>query len=359
MKMKTVVIAAALAASTLPAFAADKLKLSEVLAASDVTISGRVDAGYDYANTQDGSGPLGAAFNTDSNSFVLHQAALNIVRAPAEGVGGAVTVLLGEDAKVLNAAAADSFDIGNQFNLLQGYVSYAHGPITVIGGRFLTLAGAEVIDSSANFNATRGILFNVQPLSHTGVRGSYKVNDTLSFTGGLVNSIGIGNQDRFTGNGKTKTVELNGVLTTGPLTNALTVYVGDEGANKDSGRTILVDTVSTYALSPATTFVLNADYLAVEQTKNDTADLFGFALYGNQKLGKACRVAARAEYVHNNQGNFGRNLSAYTLTYGHTVAEGLEVMAEARLDDSAGDKFYASADRNTQIIGTVKAVYKF
>ena len=354
MKMKTVVVAAAVFAGAMPAFAADKLKLSDVLAASDVTVSGRVDASYDYANTQDGVGPIGAGFNTDSNSFVLHQAALNIVRAPAEGVGGAVTVLLGEDAKLLGGDSGNS-----QVALLQGYVSYAHGPVTVIGGRFLTLAGAEVIDSSANFNATRGLLFNFQPTYHTGVRGSYKVSDSLSLTGGLMNSIGIGNQDQNTGNGETKTVELNGVLSTGPLTNALTVYIGDEGSPKDSGRATLIDLVSTYALSPATTLVLNADYGSFEVAKDDNADFYGLALYGNQKLGKACRVAARAEYVHNNDTPFGRNLSAYTLTYGHTVAEGLEVMAEARIDDSGADKFYATADGNTQIIGTIKAVYKF
>lgn len=353
MKMKTLA-AAALAVSALPAVAAEKLSLADVLSASDVSISGRVDVSYDYTNTQGGAAPALVGFNADSNSFVLHQAALNIVKAPAAGVGGAVTVLLGEDAKLLGGDSGNS-----QIALLQGYVSYTGDKYSLQAGRMLTLAGAEVIDSSANFNATRGLLFFFQPVYHTGVRGTYKLADGLSVTGGLMNSSFIGNQDSNTSNGEAKTLELNAVYTKGAFTSALTAYLGDEAGDKESGFTSVIDYVGTYALSDATTLVLNADYFATELSSNNTADGYGFALYGNHKLGKACRVAARAEYVHSNEATVGRNLSAYTLTYGHTVADGLEMMVEARADWAAGDNVYPTADPDSQYTGVIKAVYKF
>lgn len=350
MKIKTLAVAAALFAVSAPSLAeGSKLTLSDVLSASDVTLSGRVEAGYDYANTTNEAAPTGAAFNTSASAFQLHQAALNIVKAPATGVGAAVTILAGEDARVLTG--------GDEVQLLQGYVSYTNGSLTVIGGRFLTLAGAEVIDSSANVNATRGILFNIQPTYHNGVRATYKIADSLSVTGGLMNSAGpadSGDDDR-------KTIELNATYTGIPnLTNSLTVYAGDEDSStQDSGRYTLIDYVGSYALTPSTSLALNADYLSYENAKTDTSDGYGFAAYVNQKLGDKCRVAGRAEYLHISETVPGRNRKAFTLTYGHTVATGLELVAEARADLTGEKGSFTTNDTDSQYIGTVRAVYKF
>ena len=353
MKMKTLAAAAALFAISAPVLAEGKLSLTDVLATSDVTVSGRVDASYDYANTKGTAAPLFGGFQTENNSFVLHQAAINNVKAPASGVGGAVTILGGEDSKTLTGT-------GNDLTVLQGYVSYTQGAVSVIGGRFLTLAGAEVIDSSANFNATRGLLFFFQPTYHNGVRGTYKVSDALSFTGGVVNSIFPANRDSSTAAPKQKTVELNAVYTVAGITNALTAYVGKESAVKDAGNTTLIDYVGSYPVTKELTLVLNADYFALQNSKNDTSDGYGVATYANYKLDAANRVAGRAEYVHQSEPTaFGRNVSAVTLTYGRTVASNLEVLVEGRADLSGSEKLFATADPSNQYIGTVKAIYKF
>jgi len=52
-------------------------------------------------------------------------------------------------------------------------VQYAHGPLTIIGGKFVTLAGAEVINSTLDTNYSRSILFGYAiPFSHTGARSA-------------------------------------------------------------------------------------------------------------------------------------------------------------------------------------------
>jgi len=46
----------------------------------------------------------------------------------------------GEDMKILNASEGGN---PNRFDVIQGFIRYAKGPLTVIGGKFVTLAGAK------------------------------------------------------------------------------------------------------------------------------------------------------------------------------------------------------------------------
>ncbi len=372
MKMKTLAAVAAAFAVSAPVFADSKLNLDDVLTASGITVSGRVEAGYDIANTKatptSVPSPEFAYFNK-GDSFVFHQAALNIVKAPVSGVGGAITVIAGDDAKALTNSLT-----GSDVYLLQGYVSYATGALTVIGGRFLTLAGVEVIDPSANFNASRGIVFNTQPFFHTGVRATYKVSEALSLTGGLVNSVnGPGAIDT----NHMKTLELNATLVAGILTNSLTAYVGKEVPQKSVGTSLTIDYVGTLAVSPALTLAVNGDYynyddsaVAGSKTKNG----YAVAGYANYKLDAVNRVALRAEYVDGKDnavagglattagpsGVLPKSLTSYTLTLGHALTSNFEVTAEGRLDDATkGSQTFATKKGDTEYIGSIRAVYKF
>lgn len=347
MKMKTLAVVAAALAVAAPAFAESKATLSDVLANSGVTVSGRAEAGYDVANTVGNAAPLFGNFNK-GDSFVLHQVGLNLAKTSASGFGGAVTLLGGEDARVLTG--------GDELMILQGYLSYTAGKLTVIGGRFLTLAGAEVIDAGANFNSSRGVLFATQPTSHNGVRATYKVSDTLSLTGGLLNSINPTNVD---GN-HNKAVELNAVLVTGALTNSLTAYASDENPAKKIGRSTVIDYVGTLPITPATTLALNADYYNVDKGSNND-DGYGFAAYVNHKLDAANRIALRGEYLHGGDLGFGANhIKAYTATFGHAINSDFELVAEARIDNAnKGNNIYPTKNADTQYLGSIRGVYKF
>ena len=59
--------------------------------------------------------------------------------------------------------------------------------LDIYAGKFVTFLGYEVIESPANLNFSRGLLFtNAIPLTHTGVYADYKFNDTFEAKFGIV-----------------------------------------------------------------------------------------------------------------------------------------------------------------------------
>jgi len=108
--------------------------LSDTLAASGVTLNGYVDAAYSYLSG-DGvftSGVADRVFDTEPNSFNVHQAALIAAYQPKDGFGAYLNLTAGRDARVIK-----SFDTTtNDFDVTQAYVQYAHGPLTIIGGKY-------------------------------------------------------------------------------------------------------------------------------------------------------------------------------------------------------------------------------
>src|SRR6266853_76284 len=131
--------------------------LTDVLAASGVDLRGYADAAYSYLSGMGvfTSGVADRVFDTEPNSFNLHQAALIIGYQPKEGFGGLVNLTAGRDARVI----ASLGEATSNFDVTQAFVQYAHGPLTIIGGKFVTLAGAEVINSTQDTNYSRSILF--------------------------------------------------------------------------------------------------------------------------------------------------------------------------------------------------------
>src|SRR6266568_5175081 len=86
-------VSAAFAAPTLAlAQAARAPTLSQVLDASGLDVSGYVDAGYSYANKNvEAAPPAGFSnrvFDSQNNSFALHQFGLRVAKQPTRGFGG-------------------------------------------------------------------------------------------------------------------------------------------------------------------------------------------------------------------------------------------------------------------------------
>ncbi len=92
--MKKLLIAAAVSA----AFAAPTVALAQaaraptlgqVLDASGISVDGYIDAGYSYANRNlEAGGFTDRVFDSQNNSFALHQFGLNVAKQPKEGFGG-------------------------------------------------------------------------------------------------------------------------------------------------------------------------------------------------------------------------------------------------------------------------------
>src|SRR5712675_3706850 len=160
--------------------------LKDVLTTSGIDIHGYVDAAYSYLSGSGlfKSGVADRVFDTEPNSFNVHQAALIAAYQPKDGFGAYLNLTAGRDARVIK-----SFDTTtNDFDVTQAYVQYAHGPWTIIGGKYVTLAGAEVINPTGDVNYSRSILFGYAiPFAHTGIRATYAASDSLTLIIGVNN----------------------------------------------------------------------------------------------------------------------------------------------------------------------------
>lgn len=124
-----------------------------------------------------------------NNGFNLNQAQLRISKPLAEDGWGFTTKLLaGHDAGLIHSTGlGGSTDIDVQ----EAYVSMAVAKIAGLsftGGKFVTYAGVEVIESPLNMMIEPGLLFFYgMPFTHTGAKLGYTVNDMLTLSGGVAN----------------------------------------------------------------------------------------------------------------------------------------------------------------------------
>ena len=108
----------------------------------------------------------------------------------------------------------------------QAYATFAPVKgLTIDFGKFVTTAGAEVIEANKNWLYSRSIAFFNIPLLHTGFRAGYKVNDMFSLQASVVNGWnGVGIAPDITG-AKTYGASVN-VTVPGGLNIIGTTYIG-------------------------------------------------------------------------------------------------------------------------------------
>lgn len=336
--------------------------LSDVLRASGLTATGYVAASYYHSNGFSSD----HQFDNKHDSFQVDQAAFTLAYQPKEGFGALVNVAAGEDMKILNAAEGSN---PNTFDIVQGFVQYVGGPVTVIAGKYVTLAGAEVIAPTGNSNFSRSFLFYAEPLTHTGIRASYAVTDTLSLVAGVNNGW---NYSSLTTSGS-KTAEVG--LSWAPakiFALAAQAYVGKD-PTFDAQRT-LVDAVATYNATDALTFILSFDWGKQEQhTSGDpTLEWNGAAFYTNYALSDQWRVSLRLEYLDDKNGfvtgtGVAQTLKEGTITFGYDPVKNFELRLEGRYDKSTEPTFVRSISENpdvnplanSQTGFALQGVYKF
>jgi hypothetical protein len=350
---------------------------TDTLAAWGISANGYIAASY-YASN--GYPANIHQFDVDHDTFQLDQAGFSVAYQPKQGFGALIDLMAGEDARILHIAE-DGHD--NSFDLRQAYIQYASGSLTLIGGKFVTLAGAEVINPTQNTNFSRSLLFTLaEPLTHTGVRATLALSDTFSVIAGVNN----GWNTTSTSYGS-KTGEL-GIAWTPNKTFSLAAqsYVGKFGATVPGldGVRSLVDVVGTYNATSALTFILNFDWDRQDQAFGPgTADAswYGVAGYANYAFNDQWRVSVRGEYLDDADGfltsaaelpgytgpTIGQHFGEGTVTLGYSPVKSFELRMEGRYDTAQTNLFLRSravgaspaqfADSLSQI--ALQGVYKF
>ncbi|HSS46384.1 MAG TPA: outer membrane beta-barrel protein, partial [Burkholderiales bacterium] len=364
--------------------------LDDVLEAWGLSLNGYLDVSYSYLSTSGKFAPppaTPASLNSrvsdfQHNSFSVHQAAFTLAKQPKEGFGALVNLTAGEDADVIHSFGS-GFGTTTNFDVTQAFAQYAKGPFTAIGGKYVTLAGAEVINPTQDTNFSRSILFGFAiPFTHTGVRGTYAVSDTLSFILGVNNG-----WDQLQDANSSKTAEVG--VSYAPLKNlsiAAQGYFGREPVtaplpSTQQGFRSLVDVVATYTATDKLTLILNGDWGAQKNTAgsglvttgNNTARWYGLAAYGIYQFTDQWRGSLRAEYFGDKDGyrtGVAQDWKEVTLTLAYLPTKNIELRGEVRADRSNGTlstggpvsgafvKTNGSLSKNQTSVG-LEALFKF
>lgn len=340
-------------------------------------LTGHVDVGY--TNLRDSgkfvSGINSRVFDFKRNDVVLHAVDLQLAKTPENGFGGLLDVTLGKDADTIaaygtidrNRGPANGVD--KRADVTQAYAHFGAGALTLIAGKYVTLAGAEVIKSAADTNYSRSILFGYAiPFTHSGVRATYKMGETLSFVAGV-------NQgwDAFKDTNSDKTLELQAAFMPDKSMSFLfTGYSGKERVanypkSDANGTRNLLDVVATFTVAEPLTLILNYDYGTQEggSASGGKAKWHGIAGYANYQFNDQWRLSLRAEYFDDKDGyrtGIVQKWKEATATVAYLLGKNLEFRAEVRGDRSDQLAFLKSdrvaATRTDRSLG-LEVLYKF
>ncbi len=332
--------------------------LDDVLEAWGLTLNGYLDVSYSHLNGNGAfvGGTPDRVFDAQHDSFSVHQAAFTLAKQPKEGFGGLINVIVGEDADVI-APFNQNPGSKSKVDLTQAFVQYAKGPLTGIGGKYVTLAGAEVINPTQDTNFSRSILFGYAiPFTHTGVRGTYAVSDALSLILGLNNG-----WDLLQDTNGSKTIESG--ISYAPLKNLSLTAAGYFGNEKLCGSACvpgvgpgtlggpggyrgLFDAVVTYNATDKLTLILNPDYgwqdnaSTATPTGHGVAIWEGIAGYAIYQFTDQWRGSLRLEYFNDKEGyrtGVKQQWKELTYTLAYLPNKNIELRGEFRYDRSNGN----------------------
>lgn len=396
-KMNSFVRIAALAAAiAAPALAwpqaAQPESKDEGLKLGIFDVTGYVDISANHLSRRNVfiSGVQSRVFDLERSGLAVRQVAVTLANQPKEGLGGLVNLTVGKDADLIAAyktnpnngkgcnvatglnADGTSCD-RDRFDVTQAFLQYATGSWTVIGGKFVTLAGAEVIASPSNPNFSRSILFGYAiPFTHTGLRVKYDFSDTFSLTGG-VNQGWDDIKDTNSSKGyeigaafaPSKIVTLNAMFHGGKERVGGLVNTGPEGDRN------LFDAVVTVNATDKLTFIVNYDRGTQDNTGGAVpsgatkAVWSGWAGYANYQFTDQWKLSFRAEILDDKDGyrtGVVQKWKEATLTLAWLPTKPIELRAEVRRDRSNVAAFLdrdGVTGRNTNSSYGLQFLYKF
>ncbi len=320
-----------------------------------VNLTGLADVYYAYnANNPPNSNTYPGGTITEPFSFRNDRFGLNLIELQLDKpvdktapLGFRFALGFGDAMTAINNASNIGNDGRNSSTqyLKEGYLSY-FAPLgkglQVDFGKFVTPAGAEVIETNQNWNYSRSLLFYYAiPYYHFGARAKYTFNDKWSITGYMTNGWNnvVASNSGKTGGvsivwNATKKVTLTENYLGGPRDIA---GVGDNGPWNH-----LTDTVLTYNPTAKLSLMANFDYDHQGLHSNLGKDYTGIAGYAKYAVSPKVAVAGRFEYFNDHDGfatGKAQHLNEFTGTLERKFAGHLISRLEYRHDDSNQDFF--------------------
>jgi hypothetical protein len=393
----TLGLAAVGAVSLASAARADETKMSQVQTAlSDTTISGYVDVAATWRPGSDQNAstlsPFGQAPNVPLYSFAKNDGfSLNAIDIAIDkpmdespwASGYHVELMAGSDAvPAHNNFIGAAFGSAGFNAIRQAYIAL-RTPVGNSGidwkvGVWDTIIGYESTSSPLDPNYTRSYGYTIEPTTHTGILGTYKVNDMLSVSAGIANT---GNDNiGFGGLNATATYEsqktyLAAIAFTAPdsagwlkgaTLNAGVIDAIDSGANIGSMTWWYVGaTIPT----PATALKLGAsfDYFDAHASAG-AGETWAAALYASYQINDKASLNLRGEVANDDWGNlyagFGSGArdqnEAITATLQYNLWANVISRAEFRWDHvEHGGAFGTAFQRSNDFMLALNLIYQF
>lgn len=291
-------------------------------------IGGFAAASYNYNfESFDNGDTTTANFNpshTETNTFQVDQVWISLDNAATEDSRGGAHI----DYEWGNVNGA-----GSSGTLYSAYVSYLApigNGINFDAGLMPTLIGAEVNPTNANFNVTRGQVWNLQPITNVGLVASMQLNDEISMSFGVLNDqnsaplVDTNNEKAITGQ----------LGWTGENTTASFQFVwGQEGMDVDTG---IYNFVITH--SGIEDLQVWADYtlVSIDPDGGSSGETHGIAVAGRMALSDELGLSLRGEAVIVDTDIETETYSA-TVTTDYALTDHLTAKGEVRMDFAPDD----------------------
>lgn len=314
-----------------------------------IKIGGMVYGSYNYNfNNPDSKDNSLRVFDNRANNFTFDLAQLSLSKEEEGGVGFKLLLDYGRTARGIASDWNGDGSLSNStdnFEVQEAYATYTVGigqGLGIKAGKFVTLLGAEVIESPFNYNISRSFLFGYAiPFTHTGVLFSYPFMEQVSLSAGIVNGwdnvIDSNKGKSFLGNLTVKPFDL--------LTLSLNGVYGAELPDRGGSKRGVFDFVGTVNMTEHITFVTNFDYGTESETGRGGKDADWYGIAGYLDINgaqfhpdwEAFSIAQRLEWFDDEDGvrtGTKQDLWETTTTVKYKITENLHLRAEYRHDDS-------------------------
>jgi maltoporin len=328
-------------------------------------IGGLVDAYWLYNSNK--VPPSYQAFDVLYNSFDVSMAEIWIAKTPTTDspIGYKVRTTFGSAADIMASASGQFLKESPYKNIEEAYGSYL-APVgkglQIDVGKFVTNAGAEVIEAKDDFNYSRSLLFQLAiPLYHSGVRLTYSPNDKVTLMGGVINGWNDVND-----NNTAKSVMASVTFKPTGSVSIIENYIGgpEQPNNNDNWRT-LSDTVLSYTVNPQVSLMANYDYgRDTNAADGSSVHWQGVAGYLKYQANKYVALIPRVEYYNDASGfttGVVQNLTDATVTLEVKPADNFIWRIEYRGDFSNQSPFTNSTGtlKKNQQLFMVGFLYSF
>jgi len=362
----------------------------------DITFNATVDGYYGYNfNRPVGGINLLRAYDVQSNSFSLNQAALIIESAPnlekGKRYGFRLDLQYGQATETVQGNAANEPRPQVYRNLWQAYGTYVFDVgkgLTVDFGKFASSLGYETNYTKDNFNYSRSYYFNFLPFYHFGFRSKLPINDKVTVMYHVMN--GTQQSEDFNGF-KSHHIALL-VAPTKRISGQVNYYFGQEQRDRNpalnptfapvasqpglstdvirpvpSGRLHIFDTYYTFSVTDKWTLGVEGDYVVGRVFRDSSpSTVWGGVGYARYQWTPKFALAGRFEYLGEKVSPAGglfsgvtQALKEFTFTGEYKFADGFLGRAEYRRDFSNQPFFLSEQpgilkrEQNTATLGLV------